>query len=188
EGIQRALADGPARVRMGLHTGEASLAPAGYVGIDVHRAARICAAAHGGQVLLSQSTRDLVEAPVRDLGEHRLKDLTAPQHLFQLVVSGLPGEFPPVRALGGSTRLPIQPTPLVGRERELRETRELLARDDVRLLTLTGPGGTGKTRLALQLAADAGDEFDDGAVLVDLAALDDPELVVPTIAEAAGVH
>ena len=189
EEIQRAMASSPARVRIGLHTGEASLGGDGYVGMDVHRAARICAAAHGGQVLLSQSTLDLVDVPTRSIGEHRLKDLTAPQRLHQLVAAGLPDEFPPPRTLDAVvTNLPVQPTPLVGRERELRDARALLERGDVRLLTLTGPAGAGKTRLALQLAADAADQFGDGVFLVDLSVLRDPALVVPTIAQTVGAR
>jgi predicted ATPase/class 3 adenylate cyclase len=170
-------------VRMGLHTGEAALAGDGYVGMDVHRAARVCDAAHGGQVLLSQTTRDLVDASVRDLGEHRLKDLSEPQPLYQLVVDGLPSDFPPLRTLEARpTNLAVQPTPLVGRERELEECRRLLG--ETRLLTLTGPGGTGKTRLALQLAADTLDEFQNGVFFVPLAEIADPALVMPTIAES----
>jgi predicted ATPase/class 3 adenylate cyclase len=188
-GIQRALADCPARVRIGLHTGEASVGADGYVGIDVHRAARISAAAHGGQILISQSTRDLIDAPTRDLGEHRLQDLTAPQRLYQLLVDGLPSEFPPPRTLdAASTNLPVEPSALVGRERELREAGRLLERDDVRLLTLTGPAGAGKTRLALQLAADHVGAFEDGVFLVDLSPLRDSELVVPTIAQTVGLR
>ena len=147
---QRALADGPIRVRMGLHTGEALLTEQGYVGMDVHRAARVAGVAHGGQVLLSRTTRDLLDesVAVTDLGDHRLKDLSAPERLYQL------GEelFPPPRSLY-RTNLPIPATPFLGREAELGEVGALLAREEVRLVTLTGPGGTGKTRLALQAAA-----------------------------------
>src|SRR5213076_3309435 len=157
-------ARGPVRVRMGLHTGEPVVTDEGYVGVDVHRAARVAAAGHGGQVLLTQATRDLVDLPVRDLGEHRLKDLSAPERIFQLG----DGEFPPLKTLYG-TNLPIPATPFLGRERELAEVAGLLTRDGVRLLTLTGPGGTGKTRLALQAAAAAADLYPDGVWWVPLA-------------------
>jgi predicted ATPase/class 3 adenylate cyclase len=186
--VQGTLAPSAARVRIGLHTGEATVGPDGYVGIDVHRAARICAAAHGGQILVSQSTRDLVDWPTRDLGEHRLKDLTAPQRLHQLIVDGLPDAFPPPRTLDvAATNLPVEPMPLVGRERELRDAMSLLEREEIRLLTLTGPGGVGKTRLALQLAAELVGEYEDGVFLVDLASIRDPELVVPTIGRTVGL-
>jgi predicted ATPase len=178
---QAALSQRKLRVRMGLHTGEPLVIDGEYSGIDVHQAARIAAAGHGGQVLLSQATRELLEpsVPVRDLGRHRLRDLGEPVRLFQLGEL----EFPPLRSLN-TTNLPIQSTPLVGRDRELQEAGRLLRAH--RLITLTGPGGSGKTRLALQLAADAFDEFRDGVVWVSLQALRDPELVLPTIARAIG--
>ena len=134
-------------MRMGVHTGTPHVTDEGYVGVDVHRAARIAAAGHGGQVLVSAATRALVDGGLRDLGDHRLKDLSAPERLYQLGES----EFPPLRSLY-RTNLPVPGTPFVGRERELAEVLELLGREDLRLLTLTGPGGTGKTRLALQAA------------------------------------
>ncbi len=193
---QRALASHPwpegaaIRVRMGLHTGEPSLTSEGYVSLDVHRAARIMSAGHGGQVLLSQTTRDLVEyalpegAHLQDLGAHRLKDLQQPSHLFQVVIAGLPIDFPPLRTLDTQpNNLPIQPTPFIGREKEVAAVQNLLQREDVRLVTLTGPGGTGKTRLGLQVAAELSDLFADGVYFVNLAPLSDPTLVVSTIAQ-----
>ena len=183
----------PLRVRMGVHTGEPAATAEGYVGLDVHRAARICAAAHGGQVLVSSTTRELLTAAegfaVRDLGEHRLKDLTYAQRLFQLLLPELEQHFPPPRTLENRpTNLPTQSTPLIGRERELSEVIDLLRRDGVRLVTLSGPGGTGKTRLALQAAAELVDSFPDGVWFVNLAALTDPTLVLPTIAQALSVR
>jgi predicted ATPase len=167
-------------VRIGIHTGEPLLTEEGYVGIDVHRAARICAAAHGGQVLMSRRTRELVDGEVRDLGLHRLKDLGEPERLYQLGEQ----EFAPLRSLNASN-LPVQPNPLVGRERELADVTALV-RVGTRLVTLTGPGGTGKTRLALQAAAELTDDFEDGDFWVPLAALRDPELVLPTIEQTLG--
>src|SRR2546428_9857986 len=178
------------RVRIGLHTGEPQLSAEGYVGLDVHRAARIMSAGHGGQVLLSQTTRNLVEhdlpegVSLRDLGAHRLKDLQHPSHLFQLVISGLPADFPPLKTLDTHpNNLPIQPTSLIGREKEVATVEHLLRRENVRLLTLTGPGGTGKTRLGLQVAAELSERFLDGVFFVNLAPISDPVLVVPTIAQ-----
>ena len=177
--ITKRLRGGPVHVRMGVHTGSPLVTDEGYVGADVHRAARIAAAGHGGQVLVSSSTAALVEAPLRDLGEHRFKDLRAPEHVFQLGVE----EFPPLRSLY-RTNLPVPATPFLGREKELDEVVRLLCRDDVRLVTLTGPGGTGKTRLALQAAAEVAERFPDGQWWVALTPLRDPELVLPTIAHA----
>jgi predicted ATPase/class 3 adenylate cyclase len=178
---QDALADGVVRVRMGLHTGEPTVTEEGYVGIAVHQAARIMGAGHGGQVLLSQTTRDLLDPgfELRDLGEHRLKDLSAPQRLYQLG----DGDFPPLKTLH-QTNLPIQATPLIGRERELEELAEGLG--EHRLVTLVGPGGTGKTRLALQAAADAVESFEQGVWWVPLAPVTDPERVEGAIATAVG--
>jgi predicted ATPase/class 3 adenylate cyclase len=194
--MQRALTlhawpnDVTVRVRMGLHTGEPQLFAEGYVGLDVHRAARIMSAGHGGQVLLSQTTRDLVEhdlpdgVSLRDLGAHRLKDLQHPSHLFQLVVAGLPTAFPALKTLDTHPHnLPVQPTSLIGREQELAAVQHLLGHEDVRLLTLTGPGGIGKTRLGLQVAAELTDHFPDGVYFVNLAPLSDPALVMPTLAQ-----
>jgi len=175
-----ALEDGPIRVRMGLHTGEPTVTEEGYVGLDVHRAARIAAAGHGGQILLSQTTRDLVhEGPLRDLGVHRLRDLAAPERLYQLGDD----EFPPLKTVD-QTNLPVQPTPFVGRERELAEVLALL--DSHRIVTITGPGGSGKTRLALQAAAESVERYREGVWLVSLAAVRDPQLIVPTIARVVG--
>jgi predicted ATPase/class 3 adenylate cyclase len=175
--------DGLVRVRIGLHTGEPLLADEGYVGVDVHRAARIAAAGHGGQVLVSQSTRDLVGGDgLRDLGEHRLKDLTAPERIYQLG----DGDFPPLKSID-RTNLPVAASPLVGRERELADLVELL-RDGTRLVTLTGAGGSGKTRLALQVAAELAEDFRDSVHFVSLAPVHDAALVGNTIAQAAGVR
>ena len=194
---QQALARHPwhgeneVRVRIGLHTGEPQSIDGRYVGLDVHQAARVMAAGHGGQVLLSESTRTLLDErfEVRDLGEHQLKDLSGLQRLFQLQVDGLPGEFPPLKTLDNRpTNLPAQPNAFIGRVRELEETEALLTRDDVRLLTLTGTGGTGKTRLALQLAASVVEQFPNGVFFVSLAPVRDWELVVPTVAQTLGLR
>jgi predicted ATPase/class 3 adenylate cyclase len=178
---RRALEDGPILVRMGIHTGEPTVTNAGYVGIDVHQAARICSAAHGGQIVLSERTRSLLDGTLEltDLGLHRLKDLGQAVKLFQLGKT----TFPPLRSLNASN-LPAQPSPLVGRERELSELTGLVPHS--RLVTLSGPGGSGKTRLALQVAAELVHEFVDGVFWVPLAAVTDPELVEPTIAQTLG--
>ena len=179
EQAQRALSDGPMRVRMGLHTGSPLLDGEGYVGVDVHRAARIAAAGHGGQVLVSSATAALVERELNDLGEHRLKDLAVAERIYQLGE----GEFPALRSLQ-RTNLPIPATPFVGRERELAEAGALLGQ--ARLLTLTGPGGTGKTRLGMQLAAEAAETYPDGVFWVPLAPLTDPGLVLDAAGRALG--
>ena len=175
------LASGPISVRVGLHTGTPLLTEEGYVGGDVHRAARIAAAGHGGQVLVSSSTAQLVEDELRDLGEHRLKDLSAPERVYQLG----DGDFPALKSLY-RTNLPVPATPFLGRERELGEVVELLAEDDARLLTLTGPGGTGKTRLALQVAGMASDAYPDGVWWIPLAPLREPRLVLATAGQTLG--
>ena len=178
---RHALEGQPIRVRMGLHSGTPHLTEEGYVGTDVHRAARIAAVAHGGQVVISASTASLVGGgDLRDLGEHRLKDLTAPERLYQLGHA----EFPPLRSLH-RTNLPVPPTPFLGRERELEEVSARLV-DGARLLTLTGAGGSGKTRLALQAAGAVADGFPDGVYWVPLASLQDPQLVHEAAAQAVG--
>ncbi len=199
---QRALANeafahgAEVRVRMGMHTGEGTAASlragADYVGIDVHRAARIAAVGHGGQVLISDTTRSLVEhalpagVTLRDLGEHRLKDLAGPEHLFQLVIEGVRSDFPAIRGQGDvPSSVPQQLTSFVGREREIEDGSKALA--DARLLTLTGPGGTGKTRLSIEIAARVAPDFPDGTHWVPLASIFDPELVLPTIGAALGL-
>jgi hypothetical protein len=177
-----ALRGGPIRVRMGLHTGSPHLTEEGYVGADVHRAARIAAAGHGGQILVSAATAALLHGTeLRDLGDHRLKDLTAPERIYQLGGE----DHPPLKTLH-QTNLPIPATPFLGREQELGEITALLTRDEVRLVTLTGPGGTGKTRLALQAAADAAGAFPGGVWWVPLAPLRDPALVLESTAQALG--
>ena len=186
---QRALSGLDVRVRMGVHTGQPRAGSGGYVGLDVHRAARICEAAHGGQILLSQTTRDLTDAETRDLGDHRLKDLSHAQRLYQLLGAGLEAKFPPPRTLENRpTNLPSLPTSLIGREHEIAETTALLRRTDVRLVTLTGAGGCGKTRLGLQAAAELVDDYPDGVFFVALEAVEDAELVLPTIAQTLGVN
>jgi predicted ATPase/class 3 adenylate cyclase len=184
--------DDPVAVRMGLHTGEGTVSGDSYVGIDVHRAARIAAAGHGGQTLLSETTRALAAGSLpngvslTDLGEHRLKDLSGSEHLHQLVIEGLAATFPALRTLDKTpNNLPTQLTSFLGREREIAEIGELL--QDSRLLTLTGPGGTGKTRLSLQVAARAMDRHPDGVFFVPLALINDPELVAATIGHELGL-
>src|SRR5687767_3424753 len=185
----------PLRVRMALHVGAAEERDGDYFGPPVNRVARLLSAAHGGQVLLSLPAQELVRdqlpagTSLRDLGEHSLKDLFRPERVFQLLAPGLPVEFPPLRTLDAyRNNLPLQPTPLVGREKEVSEVCDLLRREETRLLTLTGPGGTGKTRLALQAAADLLDDFSNGAFLVPLATLTQAELLLPTVAETLGVR
>ena len=176
-----ALSVGPVHVRMGLHTGEPAVTGEGYVGIDVHRAARIAAAGHGGQILVSQSTRDLVPGNgLRDLGEHRLKDLSSAERIYQLGEE----EFPPLKSLNNSN-LPVPPEPLLGRKKELADVLRLI-RGGTRLLTITGPGGIGKTRFALDVAAELVDSFKDGVWWIGLAPVRDARLVMPTIAAGIG--
>jgi predicted ATPase len=177
---QAHLVEGPIRVRIGIHTGSPLVTDEGYVGADVHRAARIAAAGHGGQVLVSSATAALVDTSgLRDLGEHRLKDLSAAERIYQHGA----GDFPPLKSLY-RTNLPVPTTSFLGRVAEIGELLRLLARDDVRVLTLTGPGGIGKTRLVLRVAAEVSERYGDGAFWVNLAALRDPQLVVPAVAAA----
>ncbi len=177
-----ALSNGPIRVRMGLHTGAPTRTADGYVGLDVHRGARIAALAHGDQLLVSPSTAALLEAqPLHDLGEHRLKDFDAPVRLYQLGK----GEFPPLRT-PGSVDLPTPATRFLGREEELFDAVSLIYDDDPRLLTIVGPGGIGKTRFALELARLLAEDADGGTVFVPLSSLQDAALVVPTIANRLG--
>ena len=177
--MTESLAAGPIQVRIGLHTGTPLLTGEGYVGGDVHRAARIAAAGHGGQVLVSSSTAALLEADLVDLGVHRFKDLGAPERVYQHERD----DFPALKSLQ-RTNLPVPSTPFLGRERELAEVVGLLG--STRLLTLTGPGGTGKTRLALQAAGLASDEYPDGVYWVPMEALRDPDIVLETAAQALG--
>jgi predicted ATPase/class 3 adenylate cyclase/DNA-binding CsgD family transcriptional regulator len=184
---------GPLRVRMGLHTGEADLRAGDYYGAAVNRCARIRAAGHGGQILLSQATAQLVRAALPqgagllDLGRHRLKDLAEPEQLYQLVAPGLLESFPPLATLDARpNNLPLQLTSFVGRGAERAALAKVLR--DHRLVTLTGPGGAGKTRLAVQVAAEALDDFPDGVFFVDLAPLTDAARVVGAIAGTVGVR
>jgi predicted ATPase/class 3 adenylate cyclase len=191
---QRALAaepwppDAAIRVRMGMHTGETTLSAKTYAGLHVHRASRIAGIAHGGQVLVSGATRALLgDAPegvgLRDLGEHRLKDIEQAERIWQLVISGLPSDFPAIRSLEATpNNLPTSLTTFLGREREIGEVIRHLQHS--RLLTLTGPGGTGKTRLSLAVATRSLEDFTDGVYFVELSAITDPDLVMPTVAMA----
>jgi predicted ATPase/class 3 adenylate cyclase len=195
---QRGLADvswpegATVMVRMGIHTGEGKTGGDDYVGLDVHRAARIAAAGHGGQILVSDATRALsgqslsADIALIDLGEHRFKDLEQPEHVYQVVIRGLPADFPPIRSLDvAPNNLPTQATAFVGREREAHEVTALL--DAGRLVTLTGSGGSGKTRLALHIASEVLREFPGGVYYVPLESLRSADLVVATIAAQLGV-
>ena len=186
-------AGGEVHVRMGMHTGEAMLGGDNYVGLDVHRAARVASAGHGGQVLISDTTRALVDralpdgVELKDLGSHRLKDLPTPEHIYQLVIGGLQADFPPIKSLDARpNNLPMPVTTFVGRERQIEEIKARLAVS--RLLTLTGPGGTGKTRLSIRVAEELLDEYRDGCWFVALDALRDADLVPSAIASALGVR
>jgi predicted ATPase/class 3 adenylate cyclase len=185
---------GPLRVRMALHTGAAQSRDDDYFGPTLNRVARVLSTGYGGQVLLSAATLELVRdalsagVSVQDLGEHALKDLLRPEHIFQLTIPNLTGEFPALKSLSRRPHnLPVQPTPFLGREREVAGVCALLSRPEVRLLTLTGPGGIGKTRLSLQVAAEVSDQFADGVFFVALAPLSDAELVMPTIMQTLSI-
>jgi predicted ATPase/class 3 adenylate cyclase len=195
---QRAVAahhwpsDAPVRVRMGMHTGEGTAGGDDYVGLDVHRAARIASAAHGGQVLVSAATAELVGSllpdglRLHDLGKHRLKDLARPERIYQLRIDGLASQFPDIRSLETPSNLPTLRTSFVGRDRELARLKELLQGPG--LLTLTGPGGSGKTRLAIRAAGELTDSYADGVFFVALAPLHDPRLIPSTVADSVGAR
>jgi len=183
---------GALRVRIGLHTGEAPLMGDEYIGLDVHHAARIAGAAYGGQVLVSEATQALVAGRLperlllRDLGLHRLRDLAGTEHLYQLLVEGVPDVFPALRTLDGTpNNLPTQLTSFVGRSEMVARAKRLV--ETSRLLTLTGPGGIGKTRLSLQVAAETFDQFPDGVYFIALSAVRDPEVIPSVIAQAIGI-
>ena len=199
--VQRSLPNeeweetGLLNLRMALHTGAAEERDGDYFGPPVNRVARLLSAGHGGQVLLSQTTFELLRddlpegTGLSDLGEHRLKDLSRPEGVYQLTAPGMAGEFSALKTLDMCpNNLPLQPTVLIGRERESEQVKELLLRPEVRLVTLIGPGGTGKTRLGLQVAADLIDEFEHGAFYVALDPITDPDLVASTIASTLGVQ
>ncbi len=180
----------PLRVRMGLHTGEPSRHEDGYIGIDVHRAARIAATANGGQTVMSESTRALVgDVPgvrVRDLARHRLKDLPEAEHLYDVVAPGLLDTFPPLRSLGTRANLPTYATELIGRSEQVAAIQHAVRQQGARLVTLTGPGGTGKTRLAVAVAAELHEQFPCDTFFVELHAVDRATLMWSAIAEAVG--
>jgi hypothetical protein len=191
---------------MGPHTGEPIRHEDAYIGMDVHRSARIAASAHGGQVLMSEATHQLVagqvarvgrlgqdgenpaELSVADLGWHRLKDIAEAEHLYQILISGLPDTLPPLKSLGNRGSLPRPPTPSMARSAELGDVRGLLCSgDDVRMLTVTGPGGVGKTWLALAAAESVADRFPDGVFFVPLAPVTEASVMWTTIAESLGI-
>jgi len=179
----------PVLVRMGLHAGEPMVVDDNYVGIDVHRAARICDAAHGGQVILSETTYAKLspdqkrELLVKDLGAHRLKDLEHPEQVLQLTPADLPSEFPPLRSLRPPTNVPRQLEPLIGRHEDLQALRSKLLENSVRLVTVTGPGGIGKTKLCVAVALELLDDFTSGAFFVDLTTATTADLVASRIAQ-----
>jgi predicted ATPase/class 3 adenylate cyclase len=197
---QRLLHDEPwpggarVRVRMGLHTGDPQLKTDHYIGLDIHRGARIRDVGHGGQILLSSATRSEAEGglppgvSLRDLGTHRLKDIRFPETLSDLVIEGLPSHFAPIRSLDNRpSNLPAAFTPFIGRDREKADLDALLRRDEVRIVTLTGAGGTGKTRLSTEVAGAMLDVFVDGVFQILLSAVTEPRLVPPTIAQTLGI-
>ncbi len=184
----------PLRVRMGLHTGAPTLTGSDYMGLDIHRAARIASAAHGGQILLSSSVHELCqdslpqEITLLDLGLHMLKDLQRPEHIYQVIISGLQAEFPPIKSLEYHYSLPIQSTSLIGRTTDIAKICALLKQDQNRLITLIGPGGIGKTRLAIQTTAELSDFFRDGVSFIAMASVQDEHLAPAAIAQALGMR
>ncbi len=183
------------RARIGIHTGEPTLTQMGYVGLDVHRAARIAAAGHGGQIVLSATSHGLIrraalgQCEIADLGLHRVRDLSQPERLFQLTTPGLASVFPPLRTEESyAAILPCSPTPILGRAQELAQLRELLARDSVRFVTITGPGGVGKTRLALELADRSRDAFAGGVFFMDCSAVPADGELLAKLSECLGLH
>ena len=192
-GAQTWPAGADLHIRVAIHTGEAELRGGHYFGPAVYRCARLLVTGHGDQVLLSQAAHDVVidtlrdGVALRDLGQHRLRDLERPERIFQLTAPGLRSEFPPLKSMDSRRHnLPISPTRFIGRESELAEIGERLAAH--RMLTLVGPGGTGKTRLALQAAAENIERFEDGVWCVELAPVREPDLVPQTVAEALGIR
>jgi class 3 adenylate cyclase len=187
---------GPLHVRMALHAGEAVPDERGdYLAAPLNRLSRLLSCGYGGQILLSQTVQQLSrgalppDTELRDLGEHRLRDLLEPERVYQLLHPDLPNRFPLLKTLESRpNNLPLQPTPFLGREREVQQVVDLLGRPEVRLLTLTGPGGMGKTRLGLQVAAEVVDDFPDGVWFVDLSPLTDPFLVPVAIADALAIR
>src|SRR3981081_636118 len=185
--------DKSVRVRMGLHTGEGRIVAAGYVGLDVHRAARIAGCGHGGQVIISDTVHALVEkalprgVSIRDLGEHRLKDLPRPERLYQLDIEGLPTEFPALKVLDARiNNLPLQLTSFVGRSADVAEAKRLLSR--AHAVPLVGPGGGGKTRLAIETARQSADAFPEGVWLIELASLTNASLVPQAVANSLRIR
>lgn len=184
----------PLKIRMALHTGESDLRLGDYYGSEVNRTARLRSIAYGGQVLLSAVTWNLVQetlpdgVAVQDKGEHRLRDLTRPEHVYQLVIAGLPSEFPPLKSIGAAqSNIPGQTTQFVGRHDEVANLQALLDREEVRLITLIAPGGTGKTRLAIEVASQQMDHYPDGVFFVPLAPLNDSAQIVQAIIESASI-
>jgi predicted ATPase/class 3 adenylate cyclase/DNA-binding XRE family transcriptional regulator len=186
---------GSLRTRIAIHSGSVEVHDSDYIGLPLSRVARLLEIEHAGQTLLSLATSQLIQdhlppsAALRELGTHRLRDLTRPEHIFQIIIPDLPTEFPPLNSLAHrTTNLPVQPTPLIGREHEVATAQRLLRRADVRLVTFTGPGGVGKTRVALQVAAELLDDFVDGVWFIDLAPVSDPSFVIITILQALNVR